>query len=113
MCSRLDSRSSRLLLPMIERSDVCATWPIARRVVLHVDSRTHRIRNPEIDDRVHADGHVVTGDAIFGGHGHHLMICMFTFWRRSAIGIIIVKPRSAEAGLHAAEPETATRPELA
>ena len=29
--SRLDSRSSRSLLPMIERSDVCATWPIAAR----------------------------------------------------------------------------------
>ena len=27
--SRLDSRSSSSLFPMIERSDVCATWAIA------------------------------------------------------------------------------------
>ncbi len=29
--SRLDSRSSRSLLPMMERSEVCATWDTANR----------------------------------------------------------------------------------
>ena len=29
--SRLDSRSSSSLLPMIDRSEVCATWRIANR----------------------------------------------------------------------------------
>ena len=35
-----------------------------------LSNRTHRIRDLEIDDSIHPDGHIVAGDAILGGHGH-------------------------------------------
>ena len=101
--SRLDSRSSRSLLPMIERSDVCATCPIAAHVVLHVDGRTHRIRDLEVDDGIHAHGHVVAGDAVLGGHGHRDDLHVHLS-RRSAIGIAS-SARAPGSRADTAEPE--------
>ena len=45
------------------------------RVVLHVDGRAHWIGDIEIDDSIHAHGHVVAGDAVLGRTGI-VMICM-------------------------------------
>ena len=55
---------------MIDRSEVCATWPMAEHVVLDVDGRPHRIDHAEVDDRVDPDRHVVPGDAVLRGHRH-------------------------------------------
>jgi hypothetical protein len=55
---------------MTDRSDVCACWETANVQFLHVHHRLDRVHHPEVDDRVHPDGHVVFGDALLSRDRH-------------------------------------------